>query len=57
MPTVASSATNHFPLVITNPTAQARAAIFKWIEVFCNRERLPSALGFKSLVDFEQQLN
>ena len=37
--------------------AQARAAIFEWIEVFYNRMRLHSALGFKSPVDFEQQLN
>jgi len=37
--------------------AQARAAIFEWIEVFYNRERLHSALGFQSPVDFEQQLN
>ena len=37
--------------------AQARAAIFEWIEVFYNRVRLHSALGFKSPVDFEQQLN
>jgi len=36
---------------------QARAAIFEWIEVFYNRERFHSALGFKSPVDFEQQLN
>jgi putative transposase len=25
--------------------AQARAAIFEWIEIFYNRERLHSALG------------
>ena len=37
--------------------AQARAAIFEWIEVFYNRERFHSALGFKSPVDFETQLN
>jgi putative transposase len=36
---------------------QARAAIFEWIEVFYNRTRLHSALGFQSPVDFEQQLN
>jgi transposase InsO family protein len=33
------------------------AAIFEWIGVFYNRERLHSALGFKSPVDFETQLN
>jgi transposase InsO family protein len=37
--------------------AEARAAIFEWIEVFYNRVRLHSALGFKSPVDFETQLN
>lgn len=37
--------------------AQARAAIFDWIEVFYNRTRFHSALGYQSPVDFEQQLN
>jgi len=37
--------------------AQARAAIFEWIEVFYNRTRFHSALGFKSPVDFENQIN
>lgn len=37
--------------------AEARAAIFEWIEVFYNRERLHSALGFQSPVDFENQIN
>jgi len=37
--------------------AQARAAIFEWIEVFYNRTRLHSALGYQSPVDFETQLN
>lgn len=37
--------------------AEARAAIFEWIEAFYNRTRLHSALGYKSPVDFEQQLN
>ncbi|MEI6078502.1 MAG: IS3 family transposase [Verrucomicrobiota bacterium] len=37
--------------------AQARAAIFEWIEVFYNRERFHSALGYKSPVDFENQIN
>jgi transposase InsO family protein len=36
---------------------QARTAIFEWIEIFYNRERLHSALGYKSPVDFETQLN
>jgi transposase InsO family protein len=37
--------------------AEARAAIFEWIEVFYSRVRLHSALGFQSSVDFEQQPN
>ena len=37
--------------------AEARAAIFEWLEVFYNRERLHSALGYKSPVDFETNLN
>ena len=37
--------------------AEARAAIFEWIEVFYNRVRLHSALGFQSPVDFENQSN
>ena len=36
---------------------EARAAIFEWIEVFYNRERLHSALGYHSPVDFETNLN
>ena len=36
---------------------EARAAIFEWIEVFYNRVRLHSALGFQSPVDFETKLN
>jgi len=35
----------------------AQAAIFEWIEIFYNRERLHSALGYKSPVDFETNLN
>lgn len=37
--------------------AQVRLAVFEYIEIFYNRRRLHSALGFKSPVDFEQQLN
>ena len=37
--------------------AAARAEIFEWIEVFYNRERFHSALGYKSPVDFEANLN
>jgi transposase InsO family protein len=36
---------------------QARLAIFEYIEVFYNRVRLHSALGYLSPVDFEHQLN
>jgi transposase InsO family protein len=35
----------------------AQTAIFEWIEIFYNRERLHSALGFQSPVDFETNLN
>ena len=35
--------------------AQARLAIFEYIETFYNRVRLHSALGFQSPVDFENQ--
>ena len=37
--------------------AEARAAVFEWIEIFYNRERFHSALGYQSPVDFETQLN
>ena len=37
--------------------AQARLAIFDYIETFYNRKRLHSALGYQSPVEFEQQLN
>jgi transposase InsO family protein len=37
--------------------AQARLAIFEYVEVFYNRSRLHSALGFLSPVDFENKLN
>ena len=38
---------------------EARAAIFEWIEVFYNPDQsgLHGALGYKSPVDFKQQLN
>lgn len=36
---------------------QASLAIFEYIEVFYNRKRLHSALGFQSPVDFETKLN
>ena len=37
--------------------AEARATIFEWLEVFYNRERFHSALGYQSPVDFELKLN
>jgi transposase InsO family protein len=37
--------------------AQARAAIFEYVEVFYNRQRLHSALNHKSPVDFKNQNN
>ena len=37
--------------------AAAHTAIFEYIEVFYNRQRLHSALGYHSPVDFENQLN
>lgn len=37
--------------------AEARAAIFEHVEVFYNRQRLHSALGYNSPVDFENQNN
>jgi transposase InsO family protein len=43
---------NHFAT-----RAEARAAIFEWIEVFYNRKRFHSALGYQSPVDFESNLN
>jgi transposase InsO family protein len=36
---------------------EARRSIFIWIETYYNRVRLHSSLGFKSPVDFENQLN
>ena len=37
--------------------AQAAGAIFEFIETFYNRERLHSALGFMSPVEFEKHIN
>jgi len=35
--------------------AEARAKIFEYIEVFYNRQRLHSALGYRSPLEFESQ--
>jgi len=37
--------------------AEARSAIFDYIESFYNRSRLHSSLGYQSPLDFEAQLN
>jgi transposase InsO family protein len=37
--------------------AEARLAIFDFIEVFYNRQRLHSSLGFRSPIDFETKNN
>jgi putative transposase len=37
--------------------AEARTAIFEYVEVFYNRQRLHSALGYQTPVDFENQIN
>lgn len=37
--------------------AEARSALFEYIEIFYNRKRLHSALGYKSPVEFEQERN
>ncbi len=41
---------------VTSPAA-TEALVFDYLEVFYNRQRRHSALGFQSPVDFEQQLN
>jgi len=41
----------------TTSRTQTQTAIFEYIEVFYNRKRLHSALGYQCPVDFEQQLN
>ena len=35
---------------------QARAAIFEYIEVFYNRQRLHSTLGYKTPAEYEKEL-
>ena len=44
------------PLSLASP-ADTQAYVFDYLVAFYNRERLHSALGYKSPVDFEQQLN
>ena len=45
------------PLYFLAPREHARLAIFEYVEVFYNRVRLHSALGYQSPVDFENKLN
>ena len=35
------------------PRAAARAAVFEYVEVFYNRQRLHSTLGYRSPVEYE----
>jgi len=44
------------PQPLASP-ADTQAQVFDYLEAFYNRERLHSALGYKSPVDFEQQIN
>jgi putative transposase len=37
------------------PRAQTRSEVFEWIEVFYNRQRRHSSLGYRSPVAFEEQ--
>jgi len=37
--------------------SQAELSVFKWIETWYNRKRLHSALGLKSIDEFEKQMN
>ena len=37
--------------------AEARSAVFRYIEIFYNRTPLHGALGYTSPVDFENQLS
>ena len=36
---------------------EARRSLFEYIEVFCNRRRLHSTLGYRSPAEFEARLN
>ena len=36
---------------------EARASLFEYIEVFYNRQRLHSSIGYRSPADFEEELN
>jgi transposase InsO family protein len=54
------SATSKAELVDTRPwptRRAARQAIFEWLEVFYNRRRLHSSLGYRRPVAFEQALD
>ena len=45
------------PLLLRQPRRGSESAIFDYIETFYNRERLHSAPGFVSPVEFEKQTN
>lgn len=37
--------------------SQAELSVFKWIETWCDRKRLRTALGLKSIEEFETEMN
>ena len=43
------------PRLVPTPARQARREVFEYLEVFYNRQRLHSSLGYQSPVAFEQQ--
>jgi transposase InsO family protein len=47
---------NSFTGEVFRTSRTVTLALFDYIETFCNRRRLHSALGYQSPVEFEQQL-
>ena len=43
--------------IVYGDRAEARTSLFDYIEVFYNRQRLHSKLGYLSPLDYEQQFN